>query len=677
MAKEKLQKIRITGLKRHYKILMRELHRKGNLEIVENEKFIDISPKKIDQHFDVFDLARLDFALKFLEPDAPKQAFLEKLFTGGALIMKEEEAKKRLKEFSPISEKIVTECEEIEFETGKATQELKRIDDQRASFLPLKSLQLPLQASFKTKNTGTIIGSLDMRKKDLFVRAISQESRLVNFEFFGKKLNQVYFRVTFHNDSTEKLQEVLRELEAKSIDFSSEYEGYLGSTVREVLRELDKKEKLLHQKIKKNKEMKKALAKYVDDLKILYDYNVWRKRKHDLQRRILRTNKVFAFEAWVAAAEQEKLSNWIEKSFVKEVSLDNIEPEKDEVIPALFTNKTGISSFEFITEMYGIPTNDDLDPTPFLAPFFFVFFGLCLSDVGYGAILFLAAFVFYIFGTFSSEAKKGLLLMVMCGFSAVLGGVALGSYFGLTVAQVQELVPFLMNPAYSATTEGVMPFVGQLIDLNSNEGPIIFLQAMLGLGVIHLLFGLLLDTYRNIKIKKYATAFFDPFSWFIFVGVLCVYGIADKIGLDAELMKNIVIGVSIFMIIGQSRDTKNWILKPIMGALALFNITGYLSDILSYSRIMALGLATGVIGFAMNLTAGILKDMIPNPFIGILVAVVVILFGHSLNFALSLLGAFVHTGRLQFIEFFGKFFDGNGRKFKPFKRQKKYLFFRQ
>ena len=126
--------------------------------------------------------------------------------------------------------------------------------------------------------------------------------------------------------------------------------------------------------------------------------------------------------------------------------------------------------------------------------------------------------------------------------------------------------------------------------------------------------------------------------------------------------------------ITQSRDQKNWLLKPIFGLLGLYNVTGYLSDLLSYSRIMALGLATGVIGYAMNLTAGIFGEMMPHPAIGAVVAVTIILFGHTLNFSLSLLGAFIHSGRLQFIEFFGKFYTSGGHPFTPFRRTNKYLF---
>jgi V/A-type H+-transporting ATPase subunit I len=199
----------------------------------------------------------------------------------------------------------------------------------------------------------------------------------------------------------------------------------------------------------------------------------------------------------------------------------------------------------------------------------------------------------------------------------------------------------------------------------------------MALGMIQLMTGVFLDFYRQLKNGDYVDAICDPLAWFVMLLTIVLWLVAGFVGfMDQSVFLIAVYVAAGILVMTQGRKQKIWLLKPIIGILGLYNITAYVSDLLSYSRVMALGLATGVIGFAMNLTAGILGGMMPHPALGFVVAAIVIVCGHGLNFALSLLGAFVHSGRLQFIEFFGKFYEGGGRKFKAFERENKYLFFR-
>jgi len=192
-----------------------------------------------------------------------------------------------------------------------------------------------------------------------------------------------------------------------------------------------------------------------------------------------------------------------------------------------------------------------------------------------------------------------------------------------------------------------------------------------------LLAGILISFGAKLKQKQYVAAFADPGAWFVFLVSIFVLGLADMIGVDKQLATKITGAAALVLVLTQGRDQKNWIMKGLMGVYSIYDgLTAFLSNFLSYARLMALAIATGVVALVMNTIAVMVYDMMPNAFIGIIVAVLIILFGHSLNFVLSLLGAFIHTARLQFIEFFGKFYIGGGAKFKPFTRAKKYLFFR-
>ena len=661
-----LQKIRIAGLKKHYKILMQELHRKGSLHIIENKEFN--KNDELDDHFGVFDLARIEFAIQFLENFELKKSKLDSVLSGGKLIIEENEAKKRLKAFSTESEKIINFCEETEEFFVRAKNEQKKIAQKQVLLKFLHSLDSSLNKTFDTKKTFTWIGSINLSNEKNILEKLSGISNLIDIKILYKDDKKVILRITVFEKLKSNISKILQEFNFTELDFDAELQEHFGQNPKEISKKLNQTYEELEQKTENLTNQTKEFAeKYLEDLRILFDYNAWKKRKNDIQKEIFYSTNIFAFEAWIPTEKFEKLEKWVKNSFVEEVSIEKSEIEKNEQVPSLIKNPIIFRSFEPIVDMFGLPQKNEIDPTCFISPFFLIFFGTCLSDVGYGLILVFVGLFFLIFGKFSQAAKDGIRLILFAGLFATVGGILFGSYFGMTPEQAPS---FLVN-------EDKTMFLGQLFNPMSGSGPLTFLLIAVGMGAIQLLSGLLIDFFQKIYYKKYIDAFCDPLGWFFFVGSLILYGISEKIGFDKNLMSNFALGSALYLVITQSRTQKNWILKPFSGALSLFGITGYLSDLLSYSRLMALGLATGVVGGAMNLTAEILGGMMPHPVLGIILSIFVLIAGHSLNFALSLLGAFVHSGRLQFIEFFGKFYEGGASKFTPFERKKKYLLFKK
>ena len=661
--KADLQKIRVTGLRKHYKLLMQELHRAGVMEITHNEKFTEASNKEFDDHYGVFDLARIQFAIDFLAPYAPTKSKIESMLAGGKIVLSEEIAKNRLKDFSSQSEVIVSECEKLEEHVVRLKNEIKKTPDQIHFVENLGDLSVNLQATYHTEKTKTWIGKVSPEQVKSFEQSISSLSNLVDLDKLGQEKKGVYFRVSTLNELADEVRECFTTHGFENLDLTHGFKDYIGQPVSSIRAQLEEKLVADEADLEASQERIKELAVHVEDLKILFDFNAWRKKKNDLQHDIFQSKHVFSFEAWGVGKALPDLKKWIKNAFVGEVSIEEINPEKNEEAPVFMHNKWGVRSFEAVVEMYGLPKLTEFDPTPVVMPFFFVFFGLCLSDVGYGLILLAVSSWFLAFGKMNQAARDGLFLIFFCGIAAILGGIGLGGYFGMT----PEQLPFMINPETGA-------FYGQLLNAMEGSGPILFLSVSLGLGALHLLTGLAVDFAQRWKHGDKVGAFADPAAWAFFLLMMVGFGLADMIGLDKGLMgKFSMLGAGI-LILTQGRAQKNIFLKLLFGFLGLYNITSYLSDILSYSRIMALGLATGVVGFAMNMTAGILAGMMPHWTLGILIAIIVIAFGHTLNFGLSLLGAFIHSGRLQYIEFFGKFYEGGGVKFAPFKREQKYLY---
>ena len=663
MSKVDLQRIRVTGFKRHYRILMQELHNSGIMQICDNAELSGKSlPSSTDEHYGAFDGARTQFAIDFLSPYQAPTSKLDNLLSGGKLVLGADEAATRLKAFTKNSDAVLEECSALEDELVRAQNELAGIPAKLELVTNLKALHGPVQADFNTAQTTTWVGKIPAVNKNELMKALAAESNLIDLSILGETKLEAFVRVTTLNTLTAEVEPKLQTASFEAIDLETTLGEFAGSTPAQIKSDLNKQSKALTKNIEALESKAKALSVHVPDLKILAEHGDWDRAKNEAQSKMFLSEKTFSFEAWVIGSALDDFKNWVKNAFVGEVVIEAVEPPKGEEAPVLLSNRFGVSSFEAVTEMYGLPQAREFDPTPLLAPFFLVFFGLCLSDVGYGLILTLMASFFLVLGKFSKGAKTTLRLLLYCGLAAIVGGVLLGGYFGMTPAQM----PFLANG-----DSGL--FYGQMLTPTEGSGPITFLMLSLLLGVIHLFFGMMINFAQQIKNKDYDGAFFDTAVWMFMLGSLGVFALADVIGVDKTMAKYAAIGGAVGLVLTQGRAQKNWFLKPVFGLLGLYNITNYLSDLLSYSRIMALGLATGVVGFAMNLTAGIFSEMMPNPILGIAVATFVVLLGHFLNFSLSLLGAFIHSGRLQFIEFFGKYYEGGGTKFTPFVRQPNYL----
>jgi V/A-type H+-transporting ATPase subunit I len=343
-----------------------------------------------------------------------------------------------------------------------------------------------------------------------------------------------------------------------------------------------------------------------------------------------------------------------------------LEPAEGEKAPVAIRNRGLFNSFESVTNIYGLPLPNEIDPTPLLSAFFIIFFGLCLTDAGYGILLFVMCGLALIFLKLPDGMKKLVKLLMFGGIVTFILGALFGGWFGMTADQAPGFLTYTAEAGEKA-------FRWQIISPTEGTGPLTFLVLAAALGCIQVLFGILIDGYWKIKQKKYLDALFDSFLWFYFLVVMGLFGLS-KAGIFLPEYAQTITYLVYFgigaLILTQGRKQKNIVLKFLSGVLSLYGLVGYFADVLSYSRLMALGLGTGIIGFAFNTIGGLVGSI---PYVGIVFAIIVILIGHTLNIAISTLGAFIHSSRLQFVEFFGKFMEGGGREFKPLRKACKYI----
>ncbi|MEI6631345.1 MAG: V-type ATPase 116kDa subunit family protein, partial [bacterium] len=362
------------------------------------------------------------------------------------------------------------------------------------------------------------------------------------------------------------------------------------------------------------------------------------------------------------------------------VALFISEPGLGEEPPVELENNRLIEPFEFITKIYGFPKYSEIDPTPYLAPFFFLYFGLCVSDVGYGFILALTSWLVLKKFKMGPQGMRFFRLFLFCGISTIMVGAVTGSWFGnlpdLLAENSAAFLPF-------------KHFKDSLILLDPMKEPTKLLGIALSLGIIQVWFGNIVAVIGNIKNRRYLDIFLDqlPMLTFLFglTGMALVF--LKLLGPErVAVFRYTGLVAAIALVLTQGRAEKGWGSKLFYGMYNLYSaLSGYLSDILSYSRLWALGLVTGVMANTINLISvqfsQIFLSVIPfvskvaflRVIFSSLILAGIFVVGHLVSFLMNLLGAFVHPLRLQFVEFFSKFFKSGGHAFRPFKVETKYI----
>ena len=349
------------------------------------------------------------------------------------------------------------------------------------------------------------------------------------------------------------------------------------------------------------------------------------------------TQETVLLEGWIPKKKQEKLEKLLNQTGLP-YGLDCRDPLPEESPPTLLENSKTVRQFEGITNMFSVPNYHEGDPNGIMAPWYWLIFGMMMGDVGYGAMMVVLILLVKKFMKLGEEGVKLMNVMLYSSITTMLCGVVFGSYFGETWH------PLLFSPM---------------------EDPVSMLLLTLLVGVAHIFTGLGVKIYRNVRQGKVLDALFDQVSWILLIAGL------GLLFLPATQMVGGVLAVmgALIILFTAGRDRKGLVSKAVGGLSGLYGITSYLSDILSYSRILALSLATGVVGMVMNMLAG----MIQGSVIGWILSLAIYAAGHIFNLALSLLSAYVHDCRLQYIEFYGKFYEGGGTLFRPFSIDPHYL----
>ena len=401
----------------------------------------------------------------------------------------------------------------------------------------------------------------------------------------------------------------------------------------------------------------RALSEQLPEVKVLFDLEKTALTAATQKQKLATTEQCVVLQAWVPAERDARVAATLNKL---PCAYEMADPEEGEEPPVLLKNNGFASNFEWVVSMYSYPKYGTFDPTFVMSIFYFIIFGLMFADVGYGALLVLVGFLAPKILHTKPSMTRMLNMFAYCGIACTVFGFVFGGWFGdLPYALMTSFGGYesaeAAKEAYPIFNGLVITLGGNPVSLNPLDNPMAFLVVSLAMGAVHLLAGMVVKFVLLCKEGNVFAAIFDIGSyWVLFAGLGLIF-VNPTAGW-------ITLGVGALMIVATyGRAQKNPLMRVLMGFKGLYDLINYASDLLSYCRILALGLAAAVMAQVFNLLATMGG---PTPF-GFVLLVVVLLIGHILNIAINLLGSFVHTSRLQYLEFFGKFFEDGGAGFNP------------
>ena len=470
---------------------------------------------------------------------------------------------------------------------------------------------------------------------------------------------------TFSDDEGEYVSVVYHKADAAAVYRVLSEHGFINAQLKEFSElpraEYDRAKQecmLLETELAQIKQEFFELAGMLDDIERLWDVENSELTAIVAKQKLIETDYLVVLEGWVPAARTEKIKKALSEA---ECAFAFEDPEPGEEPPVLLKNNKFAANFEWVVGMYSYPKYGTYDPTMVMSIFYFLIFGLMFADVGYGVLLALGGFLIPPIIKMRDGMRRTFNMFGYCGIACTICGVIFGGWFG----DMPYAIMVNLLGLYETTDAAIaaVPFFnglqlslgGEPIMLNPLSNPMAFLVVSLGIGAVHLLAGMIVKFVLLCKDKQVFAAIFDVGSWLIIfagIGVVFLHKIAGIV--------MVVLGV-LMIICTAGRSAKNPIMKFFKGLLGLYDAINYAADLLSYSRILALGLASAVIAQVVNMVGTMFVSGIP----GFLILLLVSLIGHTVNMALNVLGSFVHTSRLQYLEFFGKFFEDGGEAFVP------------
>ena len=644
MAIVKMNKFTLLTFESKKEELLRRLQGFSNVEFINlqdenlleaNEVLQSLSKDEVDSNIAKYeeDLSKAKTTLDFLTSYMPKKSGLKALEDDKEYLTIDE-LEKAVKNIN--WHEIYSKVKEKEDELHSLESKITKLEGEIEVLTPWQALDISFEALNELETVSSFVGSISKQYEEQLTEALGTEY----VEIISRGNNDTNILVVSLNERRDEVLNILRGFGFSS--FKSELNEVPKVAITNYAHEIEElKSKTFF--------VKEEVASFEEDykkMKLVYDYLMNAVLRYKASNNFLRTTNTVTIQGWCEVEKNDELQKICKEVLNDEyyISFEEVKEEEVEVVPVKLKNGLLSKTFESVTEMYSLPKYNELDPTPLLVPFYLIFFGMMVADVGYGLTMFAVAFCAIKFLKLDKKNQDFARFFLYLSIPTTIIGLIYGSFFGDAVK-----IPGLISPTEDVNT---------------------LLVASLVFGVVQIFFGLGIKAYALIKSGKPKDALYDSGSWLITLISIGLLAGSMMLGWSPIIKYISIAGMAVGMIIivltgGRAEKTKGAQIGQ--GLYALYGITGYIGDLVSYTRLMALGLAGGCIASALNLLMQSLTG-----FWVILIPVVFIL-AHVFNLLLSLLGAYVHTARLQYVEYFSKFYEGGGKAFTPFKASEKYM----
>lgn len=567
----------------------------------------------------------IDLLLQFKDKENPLKAMKE-----GVEDISLEELAARALAFP--FEKIDGEIKALVEAKDKNNSKIQNIDSKIGELKPWEDLSSSLDGLNNMGSVNIYTGTVSSNHAGEFESEFIKND-LAYLDRVSKDKNFYYYLMIVENSVDEKIKSLFSSYGFTPINIKAD------GKVKDKIESYERDKEFLYEKNKNIEEDLKTYLKYLEDFKYSYEFYRNEKIKIMSERKFLKTTELDLIEGYVPSDRLSDFENEVKKVCGENYYLNAEDANRDsEKVPILLKNNSFVSPFELMTEMYSMPRYNEIDPTPFFAPFYFIFAGIMVGDFGYGLLVFLGTLFALKKFKLTEKKRRFIKFFNYLSISTIIFGLVFGSFFGGIIE-----LPALIDPAEDSTLLVILSLI---------------------LGGIHIFFALGIKAYMNIRDGKPKDALYDVGFWYM--AVLGAIGfILSKFLPQVAAFGKVFLVVMVLGMIGivatGGREEKSTGAKIGWGIYSLYGISSYLGDFVSYLRLMALVLSGSFLGLAINMIAGMLFE---SNILGKLFAIVIFVVFQLFNAFLSYLSAYVHTARLTYVEMFNKFYEGGGIPFK-------------
>lgn len=542
-----------------------------------------------------------------------------------------------LKEFTKNHDfkKVVDEVTKLQFDYDANLKTIENARIKIQDYTPLLELDISNKEIHSLKQVFCNIGMIPTKYLS------NLENDEIYYEVINKTVKESLVCIVSKNNNKDLVKEILRKSNFNKLSLSLEKKPC--EYIEEFNKEIEEKTNVNNDIVEKFKQY----ADDIEDLEVCYEYYCNEKLREIKSEGFGKTDELVVLEGFIPTEKENELKKQIEDvcSNYYYLTMEKVAKTSNDA-PIKLKNGKFSDAFEGLVKTYSMPSYNEIDPTPLVAPFYWLFFGMMVADFGYGLLVTILSGLVLKTCNLKEAMRKNVKFFFYLGFSIMLWGAIYGSYFSLPLG-----IPGLINPTTDYNT---------------------ILKLSIVIGLIHVFVGLGAKAYMQIRDGKPLDAFYDVGLWYLTLTTVILLLLGKYMGFNPiamKVIKYIMILSMIGIILTGGREVKNIGGRIGLGIYSLYGISGYMGDLISYARLMALGLSGGFIALSVNQICA----MVGFKPATIIFVIIIFVFGQTFNILLSLLGAYVHSARLIYVEFFGKFYEGGGKEFKDFKIDEKYI----